>query len=151
MVGSHIHRVEPTYMVAWPASRPALVGGQVGGGMCISTFHYAPPFLNLACHQSWLAGQATMFVGSTPCMWAPHHVWVPHHVSGIRYPGIQVSRHPGIQVSRYQMSRYPDIQMSRCPGIQISRYQVSGIQTKTNQVSDTRCQVSDKRHGNPQK
>ena len=29
--GAHIHGVEPTYMVAWPASRPALVGGQVGG------------------------------------------------------------------------------------------------------------------------
>ena len=25
--GAHIHGVEPTYMVAWPASRPALGGG----------------------------------------------------------------------------------------------------------------------------
>ena len=27
-----IHGGQPTYMVAWPASRPALVGGQVGWG-----------------------------------------------------------------------------------------------------------------------
>ena len=27
-----IHGGEATYMVAWPASRPALVGGQVGWG-----------------------------------------------------------------------------------------------------------------------
>ena len=68
-----------------------------------------------------LAGQAIMYVGSTPCMWASHHVWVPHHESGIRYPGIQVSRYPDIQVSRYPGTRYqiPD-----------TRYQVSGIRTK---------------------
>ena len=29
-------------------------------------------------------GQATMYVGSPPCMWVPHHVWAPHHVSGIQ-------------------------------------------------------------------
>ena len=33
------------------------------------------------------------------------HVWVPHHVSGIRYPGIQVSRYPGIQISRYPVTK----------------------------------------------
>ena len=34
---------------------------------------------------SGAAGQATMYVGSTPCMPTPHHVWVPQHV--VRYPG----------------------------------------------------------------
>ena len=29
---AHIHGVEPTCMVDWPASRPALVGGQGGAG-----------------------------------------------------------------------------------------------------------------------
>ena len=32
-----------------------------------------------------------MYVGSTPCMWFPHHVWVLHHVSEIMYQVLLVS------------------------------------------------------------
>ena len=124
--GAHIH--------GSLASQPASFSGGPGwGGAHNGRWIYSPP----PTKAGRLAGQATMYVGSTPCMWAPHHVWVLHHVSGI-----QVSKYPGIQVSRYpdiQISRYPDIQMSRCPDVQISRYQ----------VSDTRYQVSEKRRKHP--
>jgi len=46
-------------MVAWPASGPALVGGQVGwpGGRAGPAWDRAPPWPpNLAPHQSWRAG-----------------------------------------------------------------------------------------------
>ena len=75
---ARIHGVEPTFMVAWPASQPALVGGQVGG----------PGGRAGPARDPRLPGrQATMYVGSTPCMWAPHHVWVPTMYQVSRYPG----------------------------------------------------------------
>ena len=115
-----------------PASRPA---GQPGSRptdqpSCQPAGRpsYQPVSKPAGWPSSRLAGQATMYVGSTPCMWAAHHVWAPHHVSGIRYPGIQISRYPDIQISRYlQISRCPDVQMSRYPDIQISRYQIPDI------------------------
>ena len=65
--GEAIHGGQPTYMVAWPAGRPALVGGQVGWG----PGGRAGP----APKAGLLAGQATMYVGCPPCIWLPHHVF----------------------------------------------------------------------------
>ena len=54
-----IHGGEATYMVAWPASRPALVGARLDGGK--------------AGLRGWPGG-----------IWVPHHVYASK-VSGIRY------------------------------------------------------------------
>ncbi len=60
-----------------------------------STQYDKSPFFK----SDWPAGQATMYVGSTPWEWAPHDVWVPHHVSGIRYQIVLVSE---LDLDRHQ-------------------------------------------------
>ena len=72
------------------ANQPASFGGAPGWGVG------AAPTCLPPTKAGRLAGQATMYVGSSPCTWAPRHVWVLHHVSAIT----KYSKH--IRVCRYQ-------------------------------------------------
>ena len=95
-------------MVAWPASRPALLGGQVGWGPGGPTMYLnqtgdlldivatdvlsprAPspspgpaPRAPLAPIQPGPPPKLACWLARPPCMWAAHHVWLPHHVFGL--------------------------------------------------------------------
>ena len=81
-------------MVAWPASRPALVGGQVGWG----PGGRAGPAQGRP-HQSWPAGWRGHHVCGLPTMYgfgSPPCIWVPHHVFESKVSGIKYHNQPGI-------------------------------------------------------